>query len=194
MNNHLIMNILDLLETLGENKVNNILSEFSCPKNPEIENFLLKNAIEFAKRKMSITYLVFNDKGDFFGYFTLTHKAAVISSEVLSKTSQRKISMHAKLDESTGSYDVSAFLIAQFGKNFSVDKENQISGNRLMEDVISILNDVQRLVGGGIVFLECEQNDKLLNFYQNEHNRFKVYGKRNSENENKMYLQLMRMF
>ncbi len=34
------------------------LSDFFCLKNYEIEEFVRKNAIEFAKRKMSITYLV----------------------------------------------------------------------------------------------------------------------------------------
>ncbi len=59
MNNHSVINILDLLDTVGEDEVKSILSDFSCPKNQEIEDFLIKNSIEFAKRKMSITYLVF---------------------------------------------------------------------------------------------------------------------------------------
>ena len=45
MNECTILNILDLLDLLGENEVNNILSTFSCPKNYEIENFILKNSI-----------------------------------------------------------------------------------------------------------------------------------------------------
>ena len=123
MNDCLIVNILDLTETIGENEVKNILSEFTCPKNEEIESFLRKNAIEFAKRKMSITYLVFsNDENQYFlGYFTLTHKSSLVPLETLSKTNQKKLSMHSKLDETTQKYDVSAFLIAQFGKNYAVE-------------------------------------------------------------------------
>ena len=45
-----------------------------------------------------------------------------------------------------------------------------------------------------IVFLESEDNEKLLSFYQNERNCLKLYGERFSEKENKKYLQLLRFF
>ena len=102
--------------------------------------------------------------------------------------------MHAKFDESTNCYDVSAFLIAQFGKNYAVDNGNFMTGNRLMDYVFSVLNDIRHMIGGGVVFLECEDNEKLLSFYQNERNRFKLYGERFSEKENRKYLQLLRFF
>ena len=194
MNNHSVINILDLLDTVGEDEVKSILSDFSCPKNQEIEDFLLKNSIEFAKRKMSITYLVFDEFLQLVGYFTLTHKSSLIPIEMLSKTSQKKLSMHAKLDESINCFDVSAFLIAQFGKNFAVADGTIVSGNHLMDDVFSILAEAQHLIGGGAVFLECEDNENLLSFYQNDNNRFKLYGERISKKEDKKYLQLLRFF
>lgn len=58
MREYTVANILDLLETIGEDKVSFALSEFSYPKNEEIEKFIHNNAIDFAKKKMSITYLV----------------------------------------------------------------------------------------------------------------------------------------
>jgi len=39
MNNHSVINILDLLDAVGEDEVKNILSDFSCPKNQEIEDY-----------------------------------------------------------------------------------------------------------------------------------------------------------
>ena len=194
MNECTILNILDLLDLLGENEVNNILSTFSCPKNYEIENFILKNSIQFAKKKMSITYLVMDENRRLIGYFTLTHKSALIPIDNLSKTNQKKLAMHAKFDETTNCYDVSAFLVAQFGKNYAVDNGNFMTGNLLMDYVFSVLNDIRHMIGGGVVFLECEDNEKLLSFYQNARNRFKLYGERFSERENKKYLQLLRFF
>lgn len=47
-----------------------------------------------------------------------------------------------------------------------------------MDDVFSVLSEAQRLIGGVIAFLECEKNDKLLQFYQNDNKRFKRYEKR----------------
>ncbi|MCM1160291.1 MAG: hypothetical protein NC412_03615 [Roseburia sp.] len=63
MKEYTVANILDLLEMIGEDKVNFALSEFSCSRNMEIEDFVHNNAIDFAKKKMSITYLVLMKKG-----------------------------------------------------------------------------------------------------------------------------------
>ena len=39
MNTYKTINILDMIEAIGEESVNLILSDFSCPKNVEIEAF-----------------------------------------------------------------------------------------------------------------------------------------------------------
>lgn len=41
MKEYTVANILDLLETVGEDKVSFALSEFSCPRNAEIEDFIM---------------------------------------------------------------------------------------------------------------------------------------------------------
>lgn len=195
MSEHIVINILDLLENLGENDTKSILSEFSCPLNQEIEHFLQNNAVEFAKSKKSITYLVLDEQERLVGYFTLTHKSSLVPADFLTSASQRsKLERYAKLDEATNCYDVSAFLLAQFGKNYSVENGKAVSGDSLMDDVFCILKEVQHLIGGGVVFLECEDNQSLLNFYQSKVNRFKRYGERYSETDKKKYLQLLRFF
>ena len=40
MNHYEAVNILDMLNAIGEDAVKNILSDFSCPKNFEIESFV----------------------------------------------------------------------------------------------------------------------------------------------------------
>jgi acetyltransferase, GNAT family len=71
---------------------------------------------------------------------------------------------------------------------------SHISGNKMMNFCFGILESVQKQVGGGIVFLECEDKKQLLNFYQNESNSFRVYGERFSETEKTQYIQLLRFF
>lgn len=63
-----------------------------------------------------------------------------------------------------------------------------------MDFCFEILESVQKQVGGGIAFLECEDKKQLLNFYQNENNRFRIFGERFSETEGKKYIQLLRFF
>lgn len=178
------------LDGFGEN-TKDILLDFSCNKNPDIEHFLQNNSIEFAKKKQSMTHLVFNDEnGELVGYFSLTHKSIIIENDILSNNSYNKIARFAKPDKD-GKYTLSAFLIAQFGKNYSIKKENQIDGKELMSLAYNILKEVQHQIGGTVVFLECEDKKELLEFYQKEPFSFKVFGKRISETDNTKYIQLL---
>lgn len=187
------INIIDELELSGEEKLRENLSTFSCRVNPAIENFIRSRAIDFARRKLSVTYLL-NDFDDdkILGYFALTHKALLISNSQLSNTSRKKLERFARLDKTTGDYMASAFLIAQFGKNYGVDDGKRITGKQLMDVANDILVNIQRQIGGGIIYLDCEDIEKLKNFYVGEN--FQMFGERFSEEDNQKYLQYMRFF
>lgn len=106
--------------TLGEESLLTLLSEFSCPKNPDVENFFCKNSIEFARKHQSVTYLVFDrNDAELVGYFTLAVKPITIRADILSNSARRKIERIGKLDEKSNTYTMAAYLIAQLGKNFS---------------------------------------------------------------------------
>lgn len=61
-NNFIVLNIREYLENedkrLGEDTLVQLLSEFSCPLNPDVERFLKQQAIEFAKniKQLHILY------------------------------------------------------------------------------------------------------------------------------------------
>ena len=57
--NLVLENILDLIDEYGEEDVKAILSDFSCPKNFDIEDFLKDNSIIFAKKKLVRTYILY---------------------------------------------------------------------------------------------------------------------------------------
>lgn len=103
----------------GEPALIQLLSGFSCPKNPDVEHFLKKNAIEFTKKNQSVTYLVFSkDNGEMLGYFTLALKPLTIRGETVSNTTKRKLLRVSELDVKSDTYTMSAYLIAQLGKNY----------------------------------------------------------------------------
>ena len=194
MNQYTVMNILDLLDSVGENEVQTGLSDFSCPPNEEIENFIRYNAIEFAKRKLSITYLLLdNTDGTIAGYFTLTHKAIEIRNDGISNTTRRKLSAHARLDSDTNSFTASAFLLAQIGKNYSIDNGRRITGAELIGYADDVMEDIQRRIGGGIIYLDCEDKQPLKSFYIDK-NRYKIFGERYSISDGIRYLQMLRFF
>ncbi len=193
-----IINLLDLIEMYGEDYTREILSNFSCEyakglRNNEVEQFLKRSSIDFTKRKMSITYIVTDDAVNPRGFFTLTHKPVAIPEQAIpSKTAQRKMLRHAKYDESLKAYNVFAFLIAQFGKNYNLPEEERISGTELMTDALLIIEQVQRMIGGGVVFLECEDSQDLVDFYTADPNTFFVFGDRFVLQDDVTYIQLMR--
>ena len=105
---------------LGEDELLQILSEFSCPLNPDVERFLKYSSIEFTKKNQSVTYLVFSvADGKLLGYFTLALKPLAVRGETVSNTVKRKLLRVSELDKKSDTYTMSAYLIAQLGKNYS---------------------------------------------------------------------------
>lgn len=198
INQFTIFNIRELLREdggLGENDLHQILSEFTCPQNPDVEKFLKHSSIEFTKKNQSITYLVFsNDNAQLVGYFTLTIKPIKVNyNSKISKNVMKKISRVSEYDEVTGDFCLAAYLIAQLGKNFTDGANKKITGKQLLEIAIMHLKNLQFRIGGTIVFLESEENERLLNFYCEE-NGFKVFRTRLSRlNESHTLVQMLKV-
>ncbi len=106
---------------IGEERLIQILSNFSCPKNPDVERFLIQSSIEFTKKNQSVTYLVFSAE-DFklLGYFTIALKPLTVRGETVSNTTKRKLLRVGELDKESNTYTMSAYLIAQLGKNYTM--------------------------------------------------------------------------
>ena len=91
------INIRDYLalgndDKAGEPMLARVLSDFSCPKNQDVANFLKKNAVEFTKKSQSVTYPVFSvESKELLGYFTLALKPLSVRGEMVSKTTKRKL-------------------------------------------------------------------------------------------------------
>ena len=50
------LNLLEMLDTYGEDKLQSILSRFMCPQNIDVENFIQTKAIGFARQRLAMTY------------------------------------------------------------------------------------------------------------------------------------------
>ena len=162
---------------LGESRLLQVLSGFSCPKNPDVERFLKKRSIEFTKKNQSVTYLVFDVSSmELVGYFTIALKPLTVRGETVSNTVKKKLMRVSELDEQSQTYTMSAYLIAQLGKNFKNGAEKKITGEELLELAWDIVEKMQYMGGGMVTFLEAENNERLLSFYQA--NRFQTFDTR----------------
>ena len=195
-----VMNVRDMPIDSHEDVVRSYIGMFSCVRhrddgttgslNPDVEHFLHHNAIQFARMKTAATYLVVDlDDGALLGYFTLAHKPLSVSAYGLPRKVRDQLKRFSKLDEAKQSYMVSAFLLAQFGKNYGVEDGKRITGAELMAVAMDQLREVQDQIGGTLVYLDCEAHAGLIRFYEDQN--FVLFGERISENDGKRYLQYL---
>ena len=181
-------------DSVGRENVASVFAEFDCSKNADIDGFLKNNAVDFARRQISVSHLVFDSATRAcLGYFTLTHKPLSLEADKLSATVRRRIERFAKCRSGNDirTYTLSAFLIAQIGKNFKIPETQRIPGKDLLALAMDELRLAQYEIGGQVVFLECEDgNRKLKAFY--EKNAFVACGKRTDEVDGITYLQMFR--
>lgn len=93
-----LVNLKDMIQELGEGRTKEILSEFSCPLNKDVEFFLHCKAIEFARQGIAQTQLVvtsYKDKPVLVGYFTLSNKVLEIPRKNISKNVAKKVNRFA---------------------------------------------------------------------------------------------------
>ena len=128
------VNLKQLIETVGEDRVKAILSDFSCPQNLDVEMFIRQKAITFAQQSVASTHLVF---------------ASYQSTPVF-------------IDR----YDIPAPLIGQLAKNFSHGYNSLITGDELLKMACDRVRIAQMIIGGKIVYLECENKPALIEFYK----------------------------
>ena len=169
-------------EEAGEPALVELLSGFSSPKNKDLERFLKKSAIEFTKKNQSVTYLVVSAEDvRLLGYFTLALKPLTVRGETVSNTMKRKLLRISELDEKSDTYTMSAYLIAQLGKNFSESGGTEITGAELLKLAWDKIKEIQYLGGGVVTFLEAENEEKLLSFYRD--NRFSQFDTRQTASD-----------
>ena len=174
-----VVNLQKLMAKRGEEQTRTLLSGFSCPPNPDIEDFLKRNAIEFAKQGLSQTHIVVDssaDKQEFVGYFTLANKPLTANTATLSATMQKRVEKFAVYDRRIQEHVLSAPLIAQLGKNYTNGANRLISGDELLALACDKVERILFDLGGKFVYLECADTPKLLDFYAS--NRFRVFSRR----------------
>ncbi len=190
------VNISDCLdhriEGFGEADLKRAVSAFSSIDS-HVETFLKRSAEDFARQHKSVSYLVFSsDMAKLLGYFTLAIKPITVRAEMMSKTMERAFKKMGKFDKEMNTYTASAYLIAQLSRNFLPSLKNSITGDLLLDGALYILKGIQRNIGGSIVFLEAQDNEKLLSFYQS--NGFRALDRRLASYEDGSACELIQLF
>lgn len=184
MNSYLQVNLKEMLNEIGEEETNNILSDFYSKTHDDIEIFLREKAIIFANQGLAATHLVFTNHKEkmlLIGYFALANKTMGFHKSGMSKSLSKRVSKFAKYDNTLKKHLMSTILIGQLGKNYNNGQNKLITGDELLEMACNKVVDVQLQIGGKVVYLECEDTPHLLTFY--DRNGFVNFGKRPLEGD-----------
>lgn len=133
---------------------------FECTRNQDVEYFLKNKAINFEKRSTSRTYLILDEDGQILSYFSLSFKEVTLNTEKVSGTSIKKLDGFSKTATT-----VKAYLIGQIGKNSQI-QDNPIRLENIFNEIYNVIAQAQSLIGGRVVILECEDNEKLIALYE----------------------------
>ncbi len=131
-------------------------SSFSCKQNYDEEDFLKTKAFDYEKHNKARTYLVMDD-GEIVAYFSLAFKS--IDLQPLSKNQKKKITAGESGDDT-----YSAYLIGHIAKKDGYDKK---MGEFLLDSAIDLIFEAQKIVGGRLVYLDCKDQKKLIELYEN---------------------------
>lgn len=180
MTGYRIANLDDFLNAIGEEKTLEILANYFCPLNADVEHFLKHNAITFSRQGLAKTHLVFasyREECVLVGYFALAMKTFLIRrSKAINSRTRSRIRKFARVIDEADTYEIAAPLIAQLGKNFHNNYNQLITGDELLKIACDRVKDIHSAMGGKIAYLECEDKKPLLDFY--ERNGFKAFDKR----------------
>ncbi|WP_294522675.1 N-acetyltransferase [uncultured Anaerovibrio sp.] len=176
------INLRDMSEKMDLEQIKTILSDFYCPYNKDVDEFIQFKALEFSKQHLASTYLVFascQKKPVLVGYFALASKYFHIDARTKNRIGsnlRKRISKFADYDAFLQRYIVPAPLIGQLGKNYKNGYDKLITGDELLQIACDTVKEGQRILGGKLVYLECEDVPSLIRFY--EENGFCSFGKR----------------
>lgn len=179
-----IISLEKMCDSIGETKTKELILDFECNLNKDVEMFLKEKAIEFFKQGIAQTFIVttsFKNKQVISGYFALSNKTTQIKKSFLSKGMRKRLSRFASNASVNSDFTVSLPLIGQLGKNYKNNYNDLISGDILLKLACDKVKQVQEILGGRFVFLECEDKPKLKEFY--ESNGFVHFGNRNLDKD-----------
>lgn len=179
-----LFDLLNLEYEIGKSTIVKILSDFSCPINPDVEHFMHHKAYDFEKTGLARTYLVYAhpspDESYLVGIYSLGLSSVEISDN-LTRSDKKKI---FGTTYAIGK-NIKTLLIGQLSKNYANGYNQYIKGYTLLTLAFSKIKQIHMLFPSVVVHIDCKDEIKLRQFY--ESNGFKLLKKQ--ANDMLLYLQ-----
>lgn len=186
MKSYVVVPLGEIIGKYDNKKIEDAFKKFSCQREEDLENFLIRKAITYEKSDFGKTYLCVDKemlgKGKFIvlAYFALAQRSVDIS-DLSNKKKRRVLGDYPGRDKIK---TVPAFLIGQLGRSDDCPKEG-LSGQQILNECYHAISLAARIVGGKLVVLECREH-MFEKFYKNQGFK-KLYEGLNEENLYTLY-------
>lgn len=114
-------------------------------------------------------------------------KVITVPTKHLSKGMQKKLARFATRPVNLKEFQLTSPLIGQLGKNYTAGLNQYITGDELLGMALDMVKKGQLILGSKHVYVECEEKERLLAFYE-EHG-FVRFNKREVEKEAEAHVQ-----
>ena len=176
---YVVASLSTLMESLGEERVSNMLSSFQSSTKSDTETFLHEKAMVMERRDVSRTYVCFSsDDESVLGYVTIGIKCLTIPDNHILPS---RIFKKMNIDNKNGV--AQSYIIGQLSRS---KDSPQGFGTILMDVALRQLMISKIVVGCRLVRLDCQE--ELIPYYQR-------YGFRSiTGNENADFNQMLMVF
>lgn len=148
-----------LLNFIEEDVLMSSFQNFSTKKDTDISNFLKTLAIEYEKKDIARTFLIFNDeyKGRVLAYFTIGLNVLKINDSVGIEDAYEGINLYQD-----GFHPI--YKLFMVGKDDNCPVDFSIKRDIFDREILGILKKTKNYVGTNLVYLDCI--GELLNYYK----------------------------
>lgn len=164
--NYFTVSLYDLLKRgVGKEDIMKILSDFSCPVNNDVENFLHVKAFDFERVGLARTNLIYAlSEGNMpilVAFFTigLSH---VVVGEKLSKNDRKRVLGTSFPIGST----LKTLLIGQLAKNYTSGYNQLITGEMLMDIIFERISVIHQMMPSVVTHIDCKDVLPLRDYYE----------------------------
>lgn len=157
-----LISLKQIIEQLGEDNTQQLLQEFKCSRNADVQGFIHEKAIRFEQTARAKTFFLVNDEQALLAFYSLTFKQLSLQNFMISKSLIKRLDGFSK----NATY-INAYLIGQIAKNTAITP-NPLTLKDILATIFEQLTMAQDIVGGRMVFVECHKD--LIPLY--EHHGF----------------------
>lgn len=178
----------EMVKTLNEEIIDDMLKMFCCRREPFIETFIKEKIFSAEEMGSTKSYFILDeDRSDSntlcaVGYYALSLKVLVINKGM----SKKKVKALHLMDNED---HIPTYYIALLAKNDKYEKE--IQGKEIINCAMSTIIEAVKCVGGRVVWVEAKnKNKKVVDFYIN--NGFKEF-QQELQDDGEVYSHLLKI-